>query len=334
MKTRVLAVALALSCAAVSWEVRSGELPAYDAELSGFDYPFPVHSFEFTSQKQELRMAYMDVSPQNGNGTVVMLLHGKNFGGYYWEPTVRALSDAGFRVIVPDQIGFGKSSKPECYQFSFQGLALNTHALLERLQVKQAIVVGHSMGGMLAARFALMYPESTAKLVLVNPIGLEDWKRSVPYMGIDEQYKQELKTNSESIREYQKKAYYAGHWKPEYEALIQAQAGMTRHPDFPKVAWDSALTYEMLYTQPVVYEFPLIQAPALLIIGQRDRTAPGRERAPKEAAEKLGDYPRLGKAAAQAIPHARLVEIEGAGHLPQVEKFDEYKKALLDFIRE
>lgn len=288
---------------------------------------------ELKSQRQNLRMAYMDIAPKEPSEKVALLLHGKNFGGFYWEPTIRALTEAGYRVIVPDQIGFGKSSKPESYQFSFQGLAENTYQLLQKLEVRHTVVVGHSMGGMLAVRFALMYPTLTDKLVLVNPLGLEDWKTKIPYHGIDETYQQELRINADSIREYQKKSYYAGVWKPEYENLIQAQAGWTRHPDFPKIAWNSALTYEMLYTQPVLYEFPLLQMPTLLIIGQRDRTAPGKAWAAKEVGDALGDYPKLGKAAALAIPKSKLVEIQGSGHVPQIEKFSEYKSALLDFLK-
>ena len=132
----------------------------------------------------------------------------------------------------------------------------------------------------------------------------------------------ELSATPESIREYQKTSYYGGAWKPEYERLIEANAGWTRHPEYPRVAWCSALTYDMIFTQPVVYELPRLRVPTLLIIGLRDRTALGRAWAPKEVAATLGDYTTLGKKAAQAIPGARLVEIPGVGHLPQVESFD------------
>jgi pimeloyl-ACP methyl ester carboxylesterase len=57
-------------------------------------------------------MAYMDIKPDNPNGKALMLFHGKNFGGYYWTNVIKALSAKGYRVLVPDQIGFGKSSKP------------------------------------------------------------------------------------------------------------------------------------------------------------------------------------------------------------------------------
>jgi pimeloyl-ACP methyl ester carboxylesterase len=306
---------------------------AFDAELSQFEYPHPVKMLEIQSQKQKLKMAYMDVPAQKANGLTVVLLHGKNFGAFYWEPTIEALTKAGFRVVAPDQIGFGKSSKPDAYQFSLQGLAENTLRLLDELKIEKAIVVGHSMGGMLAARFALMHPDRVSRLVLVNPIGLEDWKTMVSYRGIDELYRAELKATPDSIREYQKNAYYGGEWKPEYEPLIRAQAGWALGPDWPKVAWNSALTSEMIFTQPVIYEFPLIKAPTLLIIGLRDRTAIGKAWASKDVAARMGDYTKLGKRAAKAIPHAKLVEIKGVGHVPQIENFPAYEKALLGFLR-
>jgi pimeloyl-ACP methyl ester carboxylesterase len=322
----------AFSLAACSHTSESPKGKAYDAELSGFEYPRPVQFLEFESQRQKLRMAYMLAEPGKPNGKTVVLLHGKNFAGFYWEPTVVALVNKGYRVIVPDQFGFGKSSKPESYQYSFQQLASNTEKLLNHLKIDKVSVVGHSMGGMLAARFALQYPSRVEKLALVNPIGLEDWKTVVPYAGIDDVYAAELKATEESIREYQKNAYFAGQWKPEYESLIQVLAGWTRHPDYPKIAYVSALTSDMIFTQPVLYEFGNIQAPTLLIIGQRDRTAIGKARAPASVRESLGNYPELGRKAARLIPKSSLVEMREAGHMPQVEQFATYIEALGHFL--
>jgi pimeloyl-ACP methyl ester carboxylesterase len=313
-------------------EAVSGSSLAYDPELTNYDYPRPARFFPFHDQQQDLKMAYLLAEPAEPNGRTVLLLHGKNFSAAYWEPTIRALLGKGFRVVAPDQIGFGKSSKPAAYQFTFHALARNTRQLLDSLRIGKVSVIGHSMGGMLASRFALMYPETTERLVLVNPIGLEDWKTVVPYRSVDELYRSELKATPESIRAYEKDNYFAGNWKPEYESLIEIPAGWTRHPDYSRVAWDSALTTDMVFTQPVLYEFPLIKSPTLLIIGQRDRTAVGKAWAPEPAKRTLGDYPALGRKAAQAIPGARLVEVKDAGHLPQVEAFDAYIKPLLDFL--
>jgi hypothetical protein len=89
--------------------------PAYGAQLEGFGYPWPVVRYRFTSQGQNLEMAYMDVKPARANGRVAVLLHGKNFCAATWQATIVTLLDAGYRVIAPDQIGFCKSSKPAHY---------------------------------------------------------------------------------------------------------------------------------------------------------------------------------------------------------------------------
>jgi pimeloyl-ACP methyl ester carboxylesterase len=304
---------------------------AYGPELQGFNYPAPVDQYDFTSQGVALHMAYMDIKPAKANGRTAVLLHGKNFCAATWDATIHRLTDAGYRVIAPDQIGFCKSSKPEHYQYSFQQLARNTHALLESLGVTNATMIGHSTGGMLAIRYALMYPRETQQLVLVNPIGLEDWKaKGVPSLSVDQWYERELKTTAEGIRRYEQTTYYAGQWRANYEPWVQMLAGMYRGPGKQIVAWNSALLDDMIYTQPVVYELGQVSVPTLLLIGQKDTTAIGKDAAPAEVRAKIGHYPELGKAAAKAIPHATLVEFADLGHAPQMQDPQAFHKALLD----
>src|SRR5258708_37053482 len=143
----------------------SADTPSYGPELQGFPYPYPVAQFDFPSQRQTLHMAYMDVRPKIANGRTAVLLHGKNFCAATWQGTIDVLSAAGYRVIAPDQIGFCKSSKPERYQYTFQQLARNTHALLASLGIKTATLIAHSTGGMIAVRYALMYPAESGRIV-------------------------------------------------------------------------------------------------------------------------------------------------------------------------
>lgn len=325
-----LAAALAAAVSAFA-PAAAADHPSYGLELEGFDYPHPVKRFEFVSQRKPMAMAYLDVAPVGeANGRTVVLLHGKNFCAATFESAIGALAKAGFRVVAPDQIGFCKSSKPDGYQFSFHQLAANTRALLDRLGVEKAVVLGHSMGGMLAARYALMYPAATERLVMVNPLGLEDWKaKGVPYAAIDRLNETELKTTFDSVKAYQLKFYYSGKWRPDYDRWVEMNAGMYAGAGRDRVAWIGALTHEMIYAQPVVYEFPVLKVPTTLMIGQADRTAPGANRAPPEIAGTLGDYPALGRAAAAAIPGAELVEFPGLGHSPHVEAPQEFEAALL-----
>lgn len=325
---------IALLAAVTALPVSAAERPTYGPQLEGFDYPHPVRRYGLDSQRQSLSMAYLDVAPQGeANGRSVVLLHGKNFCAATWESAIETLTGAGYRVIAPDQIGFCKSDKPERYQFSFAQLAANTQALLASLGIERAAIVGHSMGGMLAARYALQYPDAVERLVLVNPIGLEDWKaEGVPWQDVDAWYAGELKTDFDSIKRYQREVYYSGQWKPEYERWVEMLAGMYAGPGKQQVAWNQALASDMVFNQPVVHEFGGIRVPTTLFVGQRDRTAIGRDRAPPELAARLGDYPALGKRAAAAIPGARLVEFDDLGHSPQVEAPARFNAALLQAL--
>lgn len=321
------------SSARESQNNRENQKPAYDADLSGYEYPYEVREYEFNAQGQDLHMTYMDVQPEKSNGRTVVLLHGKNYASAYWKRTIQALVDRGYRVVAPDQIGFGKSSKPVDFQYTFHALASHTRDLLDEVGVDGATVVAHSMGGMVGTRFALMYPEFTRQLVLVNPIGLEDWKRKVPYRTVDEWFQKELQKTPEGVRSYMRKSYFDGEWDPSYQPLVEVQAGWIRGDDWRRMARVSALTYDMIFTQPVLYEFEDLSMPVLLIIGQRDRTALGTGMVSDEVAKTMGRYNRLDEFAADAIPDSTLVELEDVGHVPPYEAFDRYIDALSAFLK-
>jgi pimeloyl-ACP methyl ester carboxylesterase len=304
-----------------------------DINLENYEYPYPVKFITVHNQLQQLQMAYMDVKPENYNGKNVMLMHGKNFNGAYWGSTIAALTKEGFRVIVPDQIGFGKSTKPTTFQYTFQQLALNTKTLLDSLGIQKISVLGHSMGGMVATRFVLMYPGIVEKFILENPIGLEDWKLKVPYKPATWWYENELKSNYQSIKKYQMESYYAGKWNADFDRWAKLLAGWTLNKDYKIIAWNSALTYDMIFTQPVCYEFKNIQAPTLLIIGTRDKTAVGKPLVSEEVRKTMGNYALLGKTTRDKIPNSTLVEIPNVGHLPHVEAFDKFINPLISFLK-
>ena len=333
MKIKIISLLLCLAFT-LNLKAQNDSLRNLDINLENYQYPFPVKFLPLTIQKEKLKMAYMDVQPQNAIGKTIVLLHGKNFNGAYWEQTARALTQSGFRVIIPDQIGFGKSSKPDHFQYSFHQLAANTKQILDTLKISKAIILGHSMGGMVATRFALMYPEIVEKLILENPIGLEDYKLKVPYQSVDKWYQSELKSNFESIKKYQLISYYDGKWKDQYTRWVNLSAGWTLNKDYPKVAWNNALTYDLIMTQPVVYELQNIKAPTLLIVGQRDRSAVGKNYASQEDQKTLGNYPELGKKTHNLIKSSELVELDNIGHLPHIEDFERFIKPLLNFIKQ
>ena len=328
----MILLAIATTASPLPRTVQAEEHAPLSISLEEYPYPYPVSYLPLVTEGQDLKMAYMDVRPdRDGNGKTVLLLHGKNFFGAYWKDTIAFLTANGYRVIVPDQIGFGKSSKPNLH-YSFHALAANTKTLLDTLGVKEVTVVGHSMGGMLATRFALMYPATATRLVLENPIGLEDYRTFVPYVSVDELYRSELKATAEGIRNYHKS--YFVNWLSEFGKFAEAAVRQRLSGEYPRLAMSSALTYEMIYEQPVCHEFAGITARTLLVIGQSDRTVVGKARVKKELLPRVGQYPELGRKTARLIPGARLVELAKVGHIPHLEMKDRFHEALLNFLKE
>ena len=295
--------------------------------LENVKYPYPVSFLPVKIEGQDLRMAYMDVKPNSPNGKTVMLFHGKNFGGYYWTDVIRALTGKGYRVVVPDQLGFGKSSKAFIH-YSFHQLARMNKALLDSLGIQKITLIGHSMGGMLANRFTLMYPDKVEKLLLEDPIGLEDYRTFVPYNSAGDDYKTELKTSFASVKKYYETSYFTS-WKPEYDYLVKIGAGVAQSADFPRYAKVAALTFEMIYEQPVCYEFGLIKVPTVLFTGKEDKTIVGKALLSDEEKARHGQYKILGPETAKKIPGCKLIEFDNCGHIPHIEAKDQFLKALL-----
>jgi pimeloyl-ACP methyl ester carboxylesterase len=296
---------------------------------SQVNYPWPLHTLTLRIENQPVKKVFMDVSPDKPNGRTVILFHGKNFNGYYWKEPAAYLSGLGYRVIIPDQVGWGRSDKPDLH-YSFHMLADNTRMLLDSLGIDRVTVIGHSMGGMLATRFTLMFPGRVNKLVLENPIGLEDYRTFVPYQPVDSAYVKERSATYESYRRYQQSYYPA--WKPEYEQYVRAQAESLDDPQFTRIAMVNALTYLMIYEQPVVYEFSRINVPTLLIIGQEDRTVVGKDRLTPEQKKLYGQYPSLGRKTQQAIKGSKLVELPGVGHIPHIQEPARFNETVAEFL--
>ncbi len=306
---------------------------AYGPRLEGFDYPFPVHEYRSVVQGQSVEMAYMEVMPAKPNGRTVMLLHGKNFCGATWGDTARVLAATGYRVIVPDQIGFCKSSKPAGFQYSLYGMASMTADLLRSRGITRATLVGHSMGGLVAMRLAILQPQLIEQIVLVDPLGLADrLAQGVPYIGVDKAADLERKKTPASMKAYQLTAYYHGVWRRDYDRWIDMQAGLYAGPGRDAAIDAQARTTEMIESQPVVYEFSRITTPTTLMIGTLDHNVFGKSWAPPEIANQLPEASTLGDKAAARMKNARFVPLPGLGHVPQVEDPARFQVALIQAL--
>lgn len=292
-------------------------------------YPYPVKYITLNIEQQTVKMAYMDVMPTSPPAHTIILLHGKNFNGYYWKDVAAFLLRKGYRVIIPDQVGWGKSDKPDIH-YSFHQLAANNRALLDSLHVTKLTVLGHSMGGMLATRFTLMYPEMVEKLILEDPIGLEDYRTFVPYTPVEKLYQTELAATYDSYKKYMEG--YFPKWKPEYDELVKQQASALSDPNFKQIAMANALTYQMIYEQPVCYEFKNIKAKTLLIVGHADRTVVGKDKLSKDAQKQHGQYPQLGQAIQLQMKNCQRIDVVDVGHIPHIQQPDKFKQYISSFL--
>ncbi|WP_242098297.1 alpha/beta hydrolase [Sphingomonas sp. CROZ-RG-20F-R02-07] len=327
----VLALPLAALLAGADTPAAS---PDFGPMLERFTYPWPVQTMTVDVVGAPVQMAFMDVAAARPNGRTVVLLHGKNFCGATWEHSVRSLTDAGYRVIVPDQLGFCKSSKPRAAQYSFELLATLTHRLLESRGVTRATIVGHSFGGMLAMRYAILFPDSVERLVLVNPLGLKDRsEEGLPYVDVDTLWAGERRTSYASIKAYQQENYYHGTWKPAYDRWVWMLAGMYAGAGRDMVALAQAKTSEMVKTQPVAHELGRIAPPTTLLIGTLDRTAFGRAQTPPTLRRFLLAIPLIAPDAARQMKNAVVMPLDGLGHAPQVEDPARFDAALLGVLK-
>ena len=290
-------------------------------------YPHPSSYLPLTLYGQDVRIAYMDVAPGGApNGHTVVLLHGNNFAGFYFGGPIDALRKEGFRVIVPDQIGYGRSSKP-IIPYNFHDMARNTHLILESLKIDKAMIVGHSMGGMLAARFATQFPASTERLVLYNPIGLVDGRYDRPWDSTDESYKRTLGATYQSIRASIMR--YVTHnpaaWTPEFETYTRVRYAWTLSADWPRLAMVQTLINQVQYLDPVVDDWAHIKAPTLVFGGAED-SLPGSAALFKERMKFLADTIPNGRARLQLLP--------GLGHVPHMEAPDKTLPPLVAFLKE
>jgi pimeloyl-ACP methyl ester carboxylesterase len=276
-------------------------------------YPHPVHFMERELYGQVVRIAYMDVAPTGPpNGRTVILLHGGSYYGWYWRDQIDALARAGYRVVVEDRLGWGKSSKP-ILPYSFNLHAANTRALLAHLGVDRAAVVGHSMGGQLGSRFAFLYPDVVTHLVMVNPIGLSDsrygrpWREPEwPTQAVDLQSLYESILRGEQSRVVE--------WRPEYLEHVRLRYGMALSGEWPRMAYVQSIRSGSGET--IVHDWPQMRTKTLLVGGEEDGP----------------NYPQLARNAVDALQNAELVLFPNVGHNPHLEVPDRLNTEILRFL--
>ncbi|PCJ27541.1 MAG: hypothetical protein COA96_03310 [SAR86 cluster bacterium] len=289
---------------------------AVSANFEEIPYPYPVHFLALNRFGQDMRMAYMDVPPSGpSNGQVVFIQHGMNFYSEAYTTTIDALAAEGFRVLAVDRIGYGKSSKP-ILPYNFNFVVANMKALLDELNIDKLAIVGHSMGGMVVSRFAMVYPELLTHVVMVNQIGLVDTRQSRewsdPYAGGVGQA-----TYQSILRGHLN--YFPDKWPPAHLEFVRRQFGQTMSGEWPRLAMVRRLQGGMLYNDPVVYDWQHITTKTLVVGGEEDGL--------------IADFPAAVRHVNSELQDSTLLLYPGVGHAPQIEIPDQFHADLIRFLK-
>lgn len=244
-----------------------------------------------------------------GRGPTVLMLHGIGGGHLAFAPQVESLASAGYRAVAWDMPGYGHSAPIEPY--TFKGLAQSCVQLIESLKVDNVILVGHSMGGMVAQEVVARRPGLVSRLVLCGtspafgkPDG--DWQREF------------IAQRTAPLDAGQSMAELA-------ETLVPQMVGPGSLPEGVRLATHCmglvpAATYRRALECIVTFDrrdnLGNIHVPTLLLAGEHDRNAP----------------PAVMKKMAQAIAGSTFLEMKGIGHLQNLEAPEEFDALLLNFL--
>lgn len=256
------------------------------------------------------RLRYIDT----GHGIPVVLLHGLGASMYAWRKNIPSVAAAGFRVIAFDNRGFGFSDQPDTGydNASYAHLAV---ALLDSLRLADAVLIGHSMGGAIAAEVAIEYPQRVRGLVLIGSAGLgvrEPIPLRVarwPLVGTAA-----LALRGRGLTGYILRATYADPRKVTEGDVDQYYAPVARQ-GFPRSLGRVLRQFRL---DGLKDRLDRIAAPTLVLWGEQDRVIPSA----------------LGRALAAGIPRSAFLTVPHAGHSVQEEAPDEVNRLLIKFLRE
>jgi len=250
-----------------------------------------------------------------GTGETVMMLHGIGGGHLAFAPQVETLAYVGYRAVAWNMPGYGHSAPIEPY--TFKGLAQSCVRLIDALQCESVVLVGHSMGGMVAQEVIARRPDRVHKLVLCGTSAA--FARHSNGRSADAWARQFIAQRSAPLDAGQSMEQLASQLVPQMagpaalpEGLRLAERCMA---SVPAATYRRAL--ECLVSFDRQAALAEIRVPTLLVAGEHDRVA----------------TPVVMQRMAQTIPHAQYVELPGVGHLMNLEAPDAFDRLLLDFLR-
>ncbi len=252
------------------------------------------------------KIHYVDTGA-HADSPVVVLLHGLGGNSTNWAFNTPALAGK-FRVIVPDQIGFGRSDKP-LINYRVGTYVDFLDKLLEQLKVGRATLVGNSMGGWVAAAYAVKYPSKVERLVLVDAAGFAPPKEFdlAQLSGLNPSTREEMKRLAGMV-------FHNPAFKSDAAVDVLLAQRMSAGDGYT-----IQRLVESIYRNEDMLDGKLagVRQPVLIVWGREDGLTP---------------LAREGERFKRELPAAQWVVFDGCGHVPQVEKAAEFNAAVLKFL--
>lgn len=291
-------------------------LSAQQMQFSDLEYPYRV---EYQELGNGQKVAYID----EGKGTSLILIHG--LGSYIpaWKQNISKLAKNN-RVIALDLPGYGKSSK-EVSSYSIPFFAKKVAQLQDSLGIKNAVWVGHSMGGQVALRGALEYPRKIAKLVLIAPAGFETYTdQQAKMLGSFVTPASIKNTTEEAVETTFKTTFYD--FPKEAQFMIDDRLAIRAAENFDLYARAYAQSVQAMLDGPVFSELKTIEQSTLIVFGQQDALIPNKQLHPQLTPKKVAE---LGH---NELPNSTLHMIDEAGHFVHFEQAKTVNDLILKFL--
>ena len=284
-------------------------------QFADIEYGFEVKSLQI----RNIKTAFID---EGSGDQVLLLIHGLGSNAKGWIKNISVLAEH-HRVIAVDLPGYGKSDKGY-YNYSMDFYAGILKQLLEKLQIKKAVFIGHSMGGQIAITSALKYPEIVEKLILISPAGIErftegegDWMIEA----VTEEF-----VHDTPIRNIDINVHSNFYEMPADAAFMSTdRIAVRKADDFPRYCYAVARNVEAMINGPVWDKLNNITQPVLFLFGENDGLIPNPYL-------HGGFTSTIAEKGHQAVPGSQLIIVPQCGHFVQFEKADQTNAAILSFI--
>ena len=281
----------------------------------------PYHFETKTVALKDGELAYQ----KEGKGKqVLVFLHGLSSNSDAWYRNIEELKE-NYTCYAIDLPGFGKSYK-KAAAFSPTYFAEVLHEFSEKMKLKKFTLVGHSMGGQAALKFAILYPKKLKNLILVAPAGIENFTVTEGNMMMMITTKEGVMNTSDD----QINRNYAinFHKMPkEAETMISERKNIKNSSDFPDHAEAIVASVKGMLDDKVIDDLPKIKQPTLLLFGKNDFLIPNRY---FHAAMTIDDVAETAK---KSISNSEMVMINEAGHFLMFEKPTEVNNAIKSFLK-